>query len=191
MSPITHFLAAWALANAGGLNRRERAAVTLAGVLPDLDGLGIIAEYLSRDSSRPLLWWSEYHHVLAHNLAFGMLTTILSFALATRRWLTALLAFHLHLLGDLVGARGPEGEQWPILYLWPFSRVGQWTWQGQWALNAWPNFLITGLLLVLTLYLAWKRGYSPLEMISVRADQALVRTLRARFPSRTFSRHDP
>ncbi len=29
--------------------------------------------------------------------------------------LLVLFSFHLHLLGDLVGARGPDGDQWPIL----------------------------------------------------------------------------
>jgi membrane-bound metal-dependent hydrolase YbcI (DUF457 family) len=184
MNPITHLLVSWTVANADGLNRRERAMVTLAGIAPDLDGLGVIPEYLTRHSAHPLAWWSDYHHVLTHNLWFGLAAALIGFALATRRWTTALLAlvaFHLHLLADLVGARGPEGEQWPILYLYPLSHSGL-TWSGQWALNAWPNFVITGLALALTLYLAWKRGYSPLELISTRADRALTATLRQRFP---------
>jgi inner membrane protein len=80
-----------------------------------------------------------------------------------------------------VGARGPDGYQWPIPYLSPFSDVWQLTWSGQWALNAWPNLLLTGLLLALTGYLTWQRGYSPLEPISPRADHVLVSTLRDRF----------
>ena len=52
---------------------------------------------------------------------------------------------------------------------------------GQWALNAWPNFLVTGGALALTFFLAWKRGFSPLEMISGRADRVLVDALRDRF----------
>jgi len=31
---------------------------------PDLDGLGIIPELLTRNSSHPLLWFSLYHHSL-------------------------------------------------------------------------------------------------------------------------------
>jgi hypothetical protein len=46
-------------------------------------------------------------------------------------------------IGDLVGSRGPAGYQWPIPYLLPFSNSWHWTWKGQWALNAWPNILIT------------------------------------------------
>jgi len=184
MSPVTHLLVGWLVANADKLNRRERAAVTIAGIAPDLDGLGVIPEYLSRHSAHPLDWWSNYHHVLAHNLWFGLAAALVAFGLATKRWTTALLAllaFHLHLLGDLVGARGPEGEQWPIFYFYPVSDRG-WNWSGQWSLNAWPNFVITGAALALAFYLAWKRGYSPLELISSRADRAFITTLRQRFP---------
>ena len=55
MSPITHLLIGWTVATATRLNRRERAAVTLAGGLPDLDGLGIVAEILTRSWDLPLL----------------------------------------------------------------------------------------------------------------------------------------
>jgi hypothetical protein len=185
MSPVTHLLIGWVTANAASLNRRERAVVTIAGVIPDADGLGLVAEIATRNSSHPLMWWSEYHHVLGHNIGFCLLVTLTGFALATRRWLTAALvcvSFHLHLLGDLVGARGPDGEQWPIPYLSPFSPAWQWTWAGQWALNGWPNLLITAAALGVTLHLAWKRGFSPLELVSSRADAALVETLRRRFP---------
>lgn len=187
MSPVTHALIGWLTANTAKLDRRERAAVVVAGVIPDLDGLGVIAEALTRGSERPLLWWSEYHHVLAHNLSFGLLTGAAAFLLAGRRWKTALLAlasFHLHLLCDLAGSRSPDGFQWPIAYLWPFSGAWQWTWQGQWEVNAWQNIVATLIALAVTFYLAWRRGYSPLEMISPAADHRLVDVLRRRFPKR-------
>lgn len=188
MNPVTHFLVGWMVANTGGLDRRERAAVAIAGVIPDVDGLGAIPELLTRNSAHPLTWFSEYHHTL-HNVTFGVVVAGVSFLVATRRWKTAALAFlsfHLHLFGDLVGARGPDGHQWPIPYLLPFSHAWQWTWQGQWALNAWPNFALTIALLLATFYLAWKRGFSPLEIVSSSADKAFVRTLRARFPHPEF-----
>jgi inner membrane protein len=186
MSPVTHFFASWLVANTARLERRERALVTLAGVAPDLDGLGIVPELLTRNSRHPLLWFSEYHHVLGHNLGFALVVSFAALAVAKRsRLMTAALAFtafHLHLLCDLVGARGPEGEQWAIPYLAPFSQHWQLAWHGQWALNTWPNFVITFVVLVATFYLAWLRGYSPLEMISTRADRAFVSALRKRFP---------
>jgi hypothetical protein len=66
----------------------------------------------------------------------------------------------------------------------PFSRLPQLSWDGQWALNAWQNFLITAIALAITLYLAWSRGYSPVQLFSSRADALFIQTLRTRFPSR-------
>jgi len=184
MSPVTHFLTGWVFANCTKLDRRERALVTLASVAPDIDGLGIIPELLTRNSAHPLLWFTLYHHSL-HTLAFAVLVAAVAFALARQRWKTGLLAlvsFHLHLLEDVLGSRGPDGYQWPIPYLKPFSHSWQITWRGEWALNAWPNVAITAVLLLTTLWLAWRSGFSPLEMISAKADAALVSTLRLRFP---------
>jgi inner membrane protein len=187
MSPVTHFLTGWVLANTAAFSRKDRALITLAGVIPDVDGLGAVADLLTRHSQHPLDWFARYHHSL-HNLGFALLAAGAAYALATQRGKTAafaFLSFHLHLLEDVLGARGPDGYQWPIPYLSPFSRAAQITWHGQWALNAWPNFAITIALLLVTLYLARVRGYSPLEMVSLRADTSFVETLRRRFPRRT------
>jgi inner membrane protein len=188
MSPITHLLMGWAVANVTpSLNKRERAFVTWASVVPDVDGFGIVAEWATRNSTRPLNWWSDYHHVLGHNIGFAALVTVIAVIFAQRKLTTGALvfiSFHLHLLGDLVGARGPEGEQWPSPYLMPFLRQPEMTWSGQWALNAWPNFLITGGLLITAFVLARSRGYSPLELFSRKLDQVVVTALRARFPVR-------
>ena len=190
MNPITHFLTGWAVAQSDTLSKRERLLVTVACVIPDIDAFGIIAEILTRDSENPLLWWSQYHHMLTHNIGFGILVTVISYALAKKRWLTAVIvfaSFHLHLLGDLIGARGPDGYAWPIPYLRPFSDSWQWVWSGQWELNAWPNIVITLALLAAAFYFAVHRGYSPLEFISGRADKAFVQTLRNRFGSKTHA----
>ena len=181
MSPVTHFLTGWALANSITLARRERALVTFAAVVPDLDRLGIVPELLTRNSAHPLLWFSHFHHLL-HTLPFAVLVAALTFLIATERWKTGLLAFfafHLHLLEDLAGSRGPDGL-WSVPYLWPFSPV-QWAWSGQWALNAWPNYVVTVAFLILTFYIAWKHCRSPLEMVSLQADKAFVGVVHARF----------
>lgn len=214
MSPVTHFFAGWLLASVSptgrptALTRREKALVVAAAVAPDIDGLGIIPELLTRNTSHPLLWFSEYHHSL-HTLAFALVCTLAAYILAgpmlgftfgpviqgrrphanppTSRLLTAFLvfiSFHLHLLCDLIGARGPDGDQWPIPYLKPLSNAVQLTWHGQWALNAWQNFVITGFLLLATFWIAWKYGSSPLEMVSKSANDSLVFTLRRRISSR-------
>ena len=222
MSPVTHFFAGWLLASVSptgrptALTRREKALVVAAAVAPDIDGLGIIPELLTRNTSHPLLWFSEYHHSL-HTLAFALVCTLAAYIIAgplatarsfaasgsdftfgpairgpqplSRRlpshpWLTAFLvfiSFHLHLLCDLIGARGPDGDQWPIPYLKPFSNAIQLTWYGQWALNGWQNFAITGIFLVATFWIAWRYAASPLELVSQPANQTLVQTLRQRF----------
>src|SRR6185369_11186222 len=104
----------------------------------------------TRNSAHPLNWWSDYHHVFAHNIGFALFTTLVAMLFVRRKLITALLvfvSFHLHLLGDLMGARGPDGYQWPIPYLVPFAKGLPLTWSGQWALNAWPNMVITALLM--------------------------------------------
>jgi hypothetical protein len=228
MSPITHFFAGWLLASVSPtgkpttLTRREKALVVAAAVAPDLDGIGIVPELLTRNTSHPLLWFSQYHHTL-HTLAFSLVCTLAAYLIAgpltkhssgspsgspkmdlpknatsksdravpthvqtTHPALTALLvflSFHLHLLCDLIGARGPDGDQWPIPYLKPFSNSIQLTWHGQWALNGWQNFVITGIFLLATFWIAWKYASSPLELVSQPTNQALIQTLRQRFPS--------
>src|SRR3954447_3952095 len=102
--------------------RRDRALIALAGVAPDLDGIGIVPEVLTAHSQHPLRWFSDYHHVLGHNIGFALLATIAAY-LICRSWKTtalAFLGFHLHLFFDLIGARGPDGYQWPLPYLSPF-----------------------------------------------------------------------
>jgi membrane-bound metal-dependent hydrolase YbcI (DUF457 family) len=185
VSPVTHFFTGWVFANCFDLARRDRALITLACVVPDIDGLGIIPELLTRNSAHPLLWFSLYHHSL-HNLAFALVIGVIGCVFATKKWMTsslAFLSFHLHLLEDLVGSRGPDGYQWPIPYLEPFSTHLQLIWRGQWSLNAWPNILITIAMLVTILWLAWRRGFSPIEMVSRRADAIFVAVLRRRIPA--------
>jgi len=188
MHAITHLLASWSLADAGSTEghavRRDRLIITAAGVFPDLDGLGFFCEMLSRNTEYAVYWFSDYHHVLFHNLGTALGVTAAAALFSIRRLRTACLAagaFHLHLLCDLVGSRGPEGYPWPIPYLAPFSDAWQWTWQGQWPLNAWPNLLFTFLLILITLHLGWRRGYTVLELLNRRLDAVLVGALRARF----------
>jgi hypothetical protein len=186
VSPITHLLVGWTVATAARLEPRDRALVALASVVPDLDGLGIVVDLATAKTGHATEWWGAYHHTLAHNLAAALVATAAAATLARRRVLASalvFLSFHLHLLGDLAGSRGPDGYQWPIPYLTPFSEGLALVWSGQWALNAWPNFALTGVLLAWAFHVAWKRGVSPLEMLSQRADRAFVQALRQRFGS--------
>lgn len=185
MNPITHGLSGWVLANVPGeLSRRDRAIVVVASLVPDLDGAGVILDIARGTTGTASSVYAEYHHILCHNLGFGVALALAAFAAGRRRMLTAGLAFAaflLHIAGDVAGSRGPEGEQWEIPFLWPFSDSIKLAWSGQWALDSWVNVAITTVLLMLTFWLAWRRGYSPLELAGPRVDAAFVGALRNRF----------
>ena len=188
MHPVTHLLAGWTVANAwpesNPLSMRDRAWIAWAGVIPDLDGLGVVGDILTRNRPNPLTWYDDYHHILAHNLAFGVALMVLAWGTSHRRWATAmgvLISFHLHLLGDLLGSKGPDGHRWTIAYLYPFTERGLWDWHGQWELKAWPNTAISLALMALAFFWSWKRGRSPVELFSIRGDKGLTQVLRTRF----------
>ena len=190
MNPATHLLASWALSTADPqFTRRDRILITVAGIVPDIDGFGPLAWGLFCGNAQEL--FSTYHHILSHNLVFALLVAVI---LATvgraHRWRLAIYGFaavHLHLLCDLMGSRGPDGWQWPIPYLWPFTDAWQLTWSGQWELTAWPNFVIT---IALMIYAAWHgivRGTTSVEVFSQRLDMKVVERLRIR--GKPFARH--
>jgi inner membrane protein len=188
MSPITHFLTGWMVANLAKLDRKDRAIVTLACVVPDIDGLGIIPELLTRNSSHPLLWFTLYHHSL-HTLAFALVVAVVSFVFARQR--CRRVACSVEFSPSSVGGLGGIARTGWVSMAYSLSSailfvaaagVG-----GQWGLNSWPNVAITAVLLAITLWLAWRRGFSPLEMVSTRADAALITALRRRFPGRRAS----
>lgn len=169
MNPIVHAELSW-LAAQGLPDRRDRVLVTLAGLAPDLDGLTLLAgEEL----------YGKYHHVLTHGYVAALGTVALCTAFARKRVGVALLslaAFHLHLLCDLAGS----GPGWPIHYFWPNS-MQEWFWKGQWNLASWQNSVI-GLLATLACLacaLRWRR--TVVELLSLRWDAEVTRTLRRRF----------
>ena len=177
MSPVTHGLLSWLIADALPTDRRGRLAVTLAGLAPDLDGFGYPFEAVWGDK---LPWFSPYHHQLCHNGLAAFVFAFLAWLWCRRDWrvgVAALATAHLHLLCDLIGARGPDGYDWPIPYFQPFGS-GELSWSGQWALNAWPNVVITLVALMWVTWLATRRGRSPVELLSLRADAVVVGRLR-------------
>ncbi len=185
----THFLAGWLVAvPKGDLTPREQGAIAFAGVAPDLDGLGILVDKVNGWVGRESFTYETWHHVLAHNLGAAIVFSAVVAALARpghRRAVAALafLSVHLHLAFDLLGSQGADGSQWPIPYLSPFSQAWQLTWSGQWRFNSWQNTTIIAILLVATLWAAWKYGRSPVGLVSANGDAAFVRTLRNRFGS--------
>ena len=163
--------------------KRDRVLITVGGIVPDLDGLGAIFDVAAKDSGAQLDLYSKYHHQIAHNLTFGIVMMLGAMLLAKRKIRTALIflvAFHIHLLCDLIGARGPDGYQWPIPYSWPFSSSLQLNWQSQWGLVSWQNYAITILMLVMVFVISYRKKYSPLEIFSSKWDRQFVHYLAKR-----------
>ncbi|MBI3037489.1 metal-dependent hydrolase [bacterium] len=185
MNPITHALLGWTISHPLLKSKRDIALVTLGSVIPDIDGAGIIADFFSQSWPQPLSLYSDYHHTLGHNLFAAFLFSICAGSLAREKLKTFasfFLVFHLHLICDVAGSKGPDGEQWPIFYFFPINRDWKITWSGQWEVNAWQNMLVTVISLLVALNQARKNGFSPIWFFSRRADAAFVETLRARFP---------
>lgn len=183
MSPITHFLVGWTALEKAVPERRDKAIVAIAGVLPDLDGLGIVIDFATRTLGLPETdYYQTFHRLYGHGLAAALVFALVAFAAAHRRLLTAALSFvavHLHFACDLLGSRGNGPDDiWSIWYFAPFSTAHEIAWTGQWPLVGWQNMLITAVLIGLVLERAARRGYSPLLMLSPRADRELVAVVR-------------
>ena len=187
MNVVTHLLVGWTLAEHTTKSPRDRALITAAAVLPDLDGLGLIVDAAAPTFGWTVQWYERFHHVLLHGIPGALLYTALFAIFTQERWRAAcliLVSYHLHLLGDLLGSRGSgPSDIWPIHYLEPLSRELTVSWSGQWALSGWQNMTLTVVLMAYVFFLAVRRGYSPVGLISARADAVFVETLRRRFRS--------
>lgn len=181
MNPVTHFLIGWELGCALKLGQRDRGLLVAASVLPDLDGLGAVADLVTGDAGQS--FYRTYHHVVLHGALGALLAVALTTLFARQQLKVAawvLVAFHLHLLCDLVGSRGPGlAGQWPIYYWGPFSHAHALSWSGQWALNAWPNIVLSLVLLSSTLARAAVTGVSPTQFLGRRVDSTVVQPLTA------------
>jgi inner membrane protein len=183
MSPETHLLASWIIAAKTTTNPRDCRLVTLAGILPDADGLGLLVDILTgKFGQRQTNFYQDYHHWLLHGLFGGILIALTLACFAQDRWRVAglaLLVFHLHLLCDFVGSRGPSpGDLWYIYYLGPFTRNPGWVWTGQWRLDGWQNRYLSVALFLWALWLPVKLGHSVVGVFNRRADAAFLAVLR-------------
>lgn len=184
MSPVTHLFASWLVAAGTTDNLRDRRLVALSGLAPDLDGLGIVVDF-ARQAARggqDYFYYQKFHHTLLHGILGAVMVGVLLCFFAERRWRVMVLCFvvvHLHLLCDLVGSRGPAIEDnWPIHYLMPFTREWTLSWSHQWALNAWPNRVISIVLMAVCLCVPLRCGDSVVGVFNRRADQLFVSVLR-------------
>jgi inner membrane protein len=145
---LTHIGLSWIIANLTAGSRKDRVLIVLAGLLPDLDGVGIL--------------WSEpaylaAHRAAGHSLLFAVLLAVLIWRTsdaAVRTTVLGLISFHVHLLLDVVGTGGL-----PIRYLWPISNA-EWTWSGRWTLASWPNVAVMALTTLGVLWVARRSGRS-------------------------------
>ena len=84
----------------------------------------------------------------------------------------------------LVGWAGLERFQasrrdiWGIYYFAPFTTAYEVSWSGQWPLVGWQNMAISAALLAIVMLRATTAGYSPVGLLSERADAVFVATLR-------------
>ncbi len=168
VNPLIHAELSW-LTGARLAERRDRVLVVLAGVAPDLDGLTLLAGEEA---------YGKWHHVVTHGLLSAGAFALILAAFARRKAAVLALsfaAFHLHLLCDLAGS----GPGWPISYLWPFSSR-ELMWSGQWDLASWQNTVIGLVATLSVLACALPLGRTAVELFSLKADAAVVATVRAR-----------
>ena len=156
------------------LTPRERLLAMAAATAPDLDGLSILA---GRDA------FETYHHVVGHNLFFGLIVTAAVAAASQHKRAMAPLAFalfHLHLLLDSFGS----GCDWGISYLWPLVQR-EWVNPWRWEFFSWQNLVAAYGLVLVTIVIAVRQGRTPLETIAPGLDRqlvALARRLRPHSP---------
>ena len=163
----THIMSGWCAGNFFTLTPRERLFCMLAASLEDLDGLGYFV-------SAEMYW--DYHHKLCHNLLFGLLLSAvlaLSSTHRLKRFFLYLALFHLHLVLDYFGS----GPGWEIYYLWPFSR---WYVENTWAwpFYSWQNISVGFAFLGWVIWIAVRKGRTPLEVLMPSLDRQLVEWLR-------------
>jgi hypothetical protein len=171
-API-HLAISW-LVGHNSPERRDRRLVTWAGVVPDLDAVSLVFGVGA---------YSTYHHVVSHGLVAAVVVACVWSAVARDRAKTVLLslvAFHLHLLCDLIGS-GAQGEPWPIAYFWPFSNREIIVPYG-WDLASPQNAFVWLAAIALTVRIAITQGRTFAEaFLPARADAAVVSALRKMF----------
>lgn len=185
MSPITHFIGSWLVAAVATEDPRDRRLVTLAGIIPDADGLGLVVDVAKAlVSGREVTYanYQHYHHLLLHGWPGALVVAVVLAGFARSRvrvGLLCLLTFHLHLLCDLLGSRGPQPtDLWPICYSEPLFRHPIWFWKQQWKLDGWQSQTVFGVVFATSLWLAVRRGYSFVGVINQRMDATFVAVLR-------------
>jgi inner membrane protein len=178
MAPQQHLVLSWVLSNLNYDKRRDRIVATICGVIPDVDGLGIVIDKILGDGS--YYYYFLWHRKGLHG-AVGLLAVGIAAYLICRRkllpTLVAALTYTTHILFDLVGSAGPDGGIWPMYPLWPFSKY-EMTVSWQWSLNDWKNTVIAGVFILIMIIIAAKKNRTCLEVVSPRLDRYCIETVR-------------
>jgi len=154
----------------GRADRRTRLWCVLASLTPDLDGLSLLFG---------LDVYARYHHLLLHNLLFGVVVTLVSAYRVGLRPLSlglVFLAFLSHLVGDYFGS-GPGWGLWPFL---PFSDKF-YVCECAWNLVSWQNTLITLGAIAVALWVGVRQGHTHVEFVHAGLERTVVDTLQLRF----------
>jgi inner membrane protein len=145
------------VATALPLRPRERLACVAAAALADLDGISLLGGWDV---------YARWHHVLGHNIFFGVLLASACAVIGTvpgRRaglFGLSLALFHLHLLMDYWGS----GPSWGIAYLWPVNET-YWVNPESWQFGGWQDRFAAVVMLIWMVIYAWRRGPWPIELV--------------------------
>jgi membrane-bound metal-dependent hydrolase YbcI (DUF457 family) len=165
---VGHGQVGWFLARGCGLQARDRRLVTVAAMVPDLDGLSILGGYDA---------YFQGHHVWLHSVFAAIAFAAGAAVLAERKAIVAGLAFlgvALHVLSDGLGLLA-------VMPLWPASRWVFWPSGGSLAVAAVGEIAVPAVLLAAQVALARREGISILELLPPRAEGWLRRRWRERF----------
>lgn len=177
MAPQQHLVLSWVLSNLNYDKRRDRIVATLCGVIPDIDGFGVIIDKITGDGA--YYYYFAWHHKSGHNLFGVIVIGLIAYFVCGKRILPATIAimtYLIHLFCDIIGSGGPDGSLWPIYLLWPFSEH-ETTVSWQWALNSWQNTLITAIFIIIVIIIAGQKKRSFLEVFSQRLDRYCINVI--------------
>lgn len=94
MSPISHFLAGWVCFEPCLQNNRDRALVCIAGVIPDIDGIGIVIDFTTRLLGLPETnFYQSWHRLYGHGIAAAIFFTLVITSLGIDKLRVAITTF--------------------------------------------------------------------------------------------------
>jgi len=164
LSPVAHLQYGWWFAHWAELNRRERAAVALAGAACDLDGLSLFG---GSDT------YYRYHHMLFHNAGAALAVIPLAGIFFWRRprvWLLVVFAFAAHVVEDYFSI------PWDMRPWAPFSAtvVNLGTHVPAWVVQDVFQSIAVLFILGITIWIYLRHHRTPLEIISPAFDRLII-----------------